>query len=137
MRRPLILLVSVAAANIAFAINVPQDQAAFHSTNDGAQIGLERNNKKTKESLRSGYVIDPFKKSTRGYDEDGQIVNVGPGTGTRATADGQTRPPGPYKFIVRLKTGADLSSCKYGVGLCIVSLSCTCPSTLDGHLEQS
>ncbi|KAK3812153.1 MAG: hypothetical protein J3Q66DRAFT_349488 [Benniella sp.] len=59
MRRPLTLLVSVAAANIAFAINVPQDQSVFHSTNDGAQIGLERNNKETKDSLRSGYVIHP------------------------------------------------------------------------------
>lgn len=102
MRRPLILLVSVAAASFAFATKVPgiQDQAALLSVRDDSETDQDNS-----------------------YDQDGrqEAVNVGPGM--KAIANNQIRPRArprgrqrgavlPHKFIVRLKNGVDLSSRK-------------------------
>ncbi|KAG9327430.1 hypothetical protein KVV02_006006 [Mortierella alpina] len=146
MKPQLILVLSMAVASIVLAAEVPGSQAnqavlsvpgdleaaaaaeeqpqdqSFDSVSAGAAQEETNNDEETTEDDPSlHYVVDPSKKSTRGYDDDGrqEVVNIGPGM--RTTADGQTRshsgPRGrqrgavlPHKYIVRLKNGADFSS---------------------------
>ncbi|KAG0245945.1 subtilisin-like serine protease [Mortierella sp. GBA43] len=116
----------MAVASITFAANVPlsvdtQDQSELPSARDDSEADPDKSWSMIMEkNLKSGYVFDLSKKSTRGYDEDGrqEAVNVGPSM--RATVDGQTRRRAgprsrqravlPHKFIVRLKNGVDFSS---------------------------
>ncbi|KAF9999603.1 subtilisin-like serine protease, partial [Modicella reniformis] len=135
MRPQLVLLLGVAIAGVAFAVNAPAAPivvvdavdtqthlAAPQDINEGMEA-LQSAFQKDKNSMwnaqeKDGYVFDPSKKSTRGYDVDGrqEAVNVGPGMQT--TADGQIlsrsgprsrqrREVPPHKYIVRLKNGAD------------------------------
>jgi len=141
MRSQLILLLSLAVASLALAADVQGDQAvlAVPGTNL-ATIPVQDNEGKKKttgEEVKEDedeaseddktlkYVYDPSKKSTRGYDIDGrqEVVNIGPGLQTTADGQSQSRsgPRGrqrgavlPHKYIVRLKNGADVSSCKFG-----------------------
>ncbi|KAG0305340.1 hypothetical protein BGZ98_004274 [Dissophora globulifera] len=117
MKSSLIILVSLAAASIAFAADSPAPAQAIlasppHPEGNQAELELSREDDRAEveqvsaserdsegegdddqqeDDLLVGYVIDISKKSMRGYDEDGrqEVVNVGPGMKT--TADGQTR----------------------------------------------
>ncbi|CAO3563019.1 unnamed protein product [Mortierella alpina] len=150
MKPQLILLLSIAVASIVLAVDVPgspANQAVLSVPDDlEAAVAVEQqaqaqaqaqsqdavsagsvqedtgnDEETTEEDPSLHYVVDPSKKSTRGYDDDGrqEVVNIGPGM--RTTADGETRshsgPRGrqrgavlPHKYIVRLKNGADFSS---------------------------
>ncbi|KAF9573220.1 serine protease [Mortierella alpina] len=146
MKPQLILVLSIAVASIVLAADAPgsqanqavlgvpgdleaavaveqqpQDQSSDSLSAGLAQEDTDDDEEATEDDPGLHYVVDPSKKSMRGYDEDGrqEVVNIGPGM--RTTADGQTRshsgPRGrqrgavlPHKYIVRLKNGADFSS---------------------------
>ncbi|KAF9948073.1 hypothetical protein BGZ70_002375 [Mortierella alpina] len=146
MKAQLILLLSIAVASIVLAVDAPggqakqavlgvpsdleaaaaveqqaQDQSPDAVSVGSAQEDVNNDEETTEDDPSLHYLVDPSKKSTRGYDDDGrqEVVNIGPGM--RTTADGQTRshsgPRGrqrgavlPHKYIVRLKNGADFSS---------------------------
>ncbi|KAF9922961.1 hypothetical protein BGZ67_010181 [Mortierella alpina] len=151
MKPQLILVLSIAVASIVLAAEVPGSQAnqavlgvpgdleaaaaaeqqpqdqSLDSVSAGAAQEESNDEETTEDDPSLHYVVDPSKKSTRGYDDDGrqEVVNIGPGM--RTTADGQTRshsgPRGrqrgavlPHKYIVRLKNGADFSSGQSTVG---------------------
>ncbi|KAF9951396.1 serine protease [Mortierella alpina] len=146
MKTQLILVLSIAVTSIVLAADVPgsqanqavlgtpgdleaavavdqqsQDLSSDTLSVDSTQDDVKSDEQSTEDDPSLHYVVDPSKKSTRGYDDDGrqEVVNIGPGM--RTTADGQTRsrsgPRGrqrgavlPHKYIVRLKNGADFSS---------------------------
>ncbi|KAG0044857.1 subtilisin-like serine protease [Gryganskiella cystojenkinii] len=128
MKSNLILLVSLAVASLALAVDLKNDQTVLSGPDaaDEHMTVTEVDKKKEEETATVedpslAYVFDPSKKSTRGYDIDGrqEIVNIGPGL--KITADGQTQsrsgPRGrqrgavlPHKYIVRLKNGADVAA---------------------------
>ncbi|KAF9272559.1 hypothetical protein BGZ68_002319 [Mortierella alpina] len=146
MKTKLILVLSIAVTSIVLAADVPgsqanqavldvpgdleavvaveqqpQDQLSDSLSAGSGQEEAISDDETTEDDPSLHYVVDPSKKSTRGYDDDGrqEVVNIGPGM--RTTADGQTRsrsgPRGrqrgavlPHKYIVRLKNGVDFSS---------------------------